>query len=315
LKADTDGDGVKDGDEVNIYHTNPLRVDTDGDGFSDGDETAAGTNPLDPQSFPHSSSGQLANISTRDAVGTGDNALIGGFIITGTQQKTVIVRALGPSLRSFGVADALADPVIEIYSGGVLLGTNDNWNDALTRQQIIDSGLAPTNAFESALWGVINPGAYTVVVRGKDNGTGVGLFEVYDLDRTVDSRLANISTRGFVQAGDGALIGGSIVLGTLDSSANVLVRAIGPSLTAFGVPDALQDPTLEIHDSNGNIIAANDNWEDSQGVDIQATGIPPSDSREAAILLRLSPAAYTAVMRGKDNLTGVGLIEAYQLNP
>jgi hypothetical protein len=316
LRADTDGDGVKDGDEVNVYHTNPLLADTDGDGFSDGDETAAGTNPNDPQSFPRSHSSRLANISTRDAVGTGDNVLIGGFIIAGTQPKTVIVRGLGPSLTAFGISGVLADPVIEVYdSGGVLRGTNDNWKDSATSQQIAASGLAPTNELESALWGVINPGAYTVIVRGKDNSSGIGLFEVYDLDQSVDSRLANISTRGFVQAGDGALIAGSIVLGTLDSAANVLVRAVGPSLTANGVPNALQDPTLEIHDSDGNIVASDDNWRDSQEADIQSTGIPPSDDRESAILLRLSPAPYTAVMRGKDNAVGVGVIEAYHLNP
>ena len=153
----------------------------------------------------------FGNISTRARVGGGDNVLIGGFIITGTQPKTVIVRGIGPSLP---VPGALADPIIEVHGpSGELLATNDNWNDATTKQQIIDSGLAPTNDLESALWGVINPGAYTVVVRGKNNATGIGLFEVYDLDRTLPGKLANISTRGHVDTGDNVMIAGVIIVG------------------------------------------------------------------------------------------------------
>ena len=254
----------------------------------------------------------FGNISTRLIVGTGDNAVIGGFVITGTQLKTVVVRGIGPSLMAFGIQGALSDPVVEIYdSGGVLRGTNDNWNDAETRQQIIDSGLAPTNELESALWGTINPGAYTVVVRGKNDGIGVGLFEVYDVDQTADSKLANISTRGFVNTGDNVMIGGTIVVGS--SPATVLIRAIGPSLTSFGVPNALQDPTIELHDGNGALIGSNDNWRSDQESDISATTIPPTDDRESAILRILSPGAYTAVVHGSGNSTGVALVEAYQL--
>jgi hypothetical protein len=194
---------------------------------------------------------KLANISTRLRVQTGDNAMIGGFIITGTGQKTVLVRGIGPSLP---LAGALADPFIEVYGpSGEFLATNDNWRDATTRTEIANSGLAPANDLEPALWGVINPGAYTVVVRGNNNTTGIGLFEVYDLDQAVESNLGNISTRGFVGTGDDVMIGGTIITGSVP--ARVVFRAIGPSLTNFGVSNALGDPVLELHDGNGEILA------------------------------------------------------------
>jgi uncharacterized delta-60 repeat protein len=252
----------------------------------------------------------LGNISTRLRVQTGDNAMIGGFIITGTQRKTVIVRGIGPSLP---IPGALADPVIEVHgASGQLLATNDNWNDSLTRQQIIDSGLAPTNDLESALWGVIDPGAYTVVVRGKNNGTGIGLFEVYDLDPLVDSKLANVATRGFVETGDNVMIGGAILRGA--ASARVLLRAIGPSLTSFGVNNALADPTLELHDGNGELVAINYDWREDQEAEIVATGLPPSNNQESAIVRDLLPGSYTSIVRGFNNTTGVALIEAYELD-
>jgi uncharacterized delta-60 repeat protein len=252
----------------------------------------------------------LGNISTRLRVQTGDNAMIGGFIITGTQSKTVIVRGIGPSLP---ISGALADPVIEVHgSAGQLLAANDNWNDSLTRQQVIDSGLAPSNDLEAALWGVIDPGAYTVVVRGRNDATGVGLFEVYDLDQTVDAKLANVSTRGFVETGDNVMIGGTIVVG--NNPARVLFRAIGPTLTNFGVTNALSDPTLELRDGNGALIAANDNWRSDQEAEIVATGIPPSNNLESAIVRDLLPGNHTAIVRGVNNTTGVALVEAYELN-
>ncbi len=253
---------------------------------------------------------RLANISTRARVGTGDSVMIGGFIITGTETKTVIVRGIGPSVPLPG---ALPDPVIEVYdSNGKFLASNDNWKDAATRQEIMDSGLAPTNDLEAALWGVINPGAYTVVVHDRSNTTGIGLFEVYDLDQAAGSRLANISTRGFVDTGDNILIGGTIVTG--NGPANVLVRAIGPSLTKAGVSNALQDPKLDLYNSQGQIIASDDNWKDSQQADIAATTIPPSDDRESAILRTLPPGQYTATVRGVNGTSGVAVVEAYQLD-
>ncbi len=208
---------------------------------------------------------------------------------------------------------ALADPVIEVHGpSGELLGTNDNWNDALTRQEITDSGLAPVNDLESALWGTINPGAYTVVVRGTNNTTGIALFEVYDLDQTVDSKLGNISTRGFVETGDNVMIGGVILVGS--APARVLFRAIGPSLANFGVPNALGDPILELYDANGGLIAVNYNWRDDQEAEILATGIPPSNDLESAIVRDFAPGNYTAIVRGLNNTTGMALVEAYDLN-
>jgi len=249
----------------------------------------------------------LANISTRLRVQTGDSAMIGGFIITGTQPKTVLVRGIGPSLP---VPGALADPVIEVYnSSGELLATNDNWNDSLTRQQIIDSGLAPANESESALWGIFGPGAYTVVVRGANDTAGLALFEVYDLDQTADSKLANISTRGLVEIGDNVMIGGLIVIG--ESPLRTIVRAIGPSLP---VPGALEDPILELYDGNGGLIAVNYNWRDDQEAEIIATGIPPSNDLEPAIVRDLAPGNYTAIVRGVDNTAGIALVEVYGLN-
>jgi len=252
----------------------------------------------------------LGNISTRLRVQTGDNAMIGGFIITGTEPKTVIVRGIGPSLPVLG---ALADPVIEVHgAGGELLATNDNWMDDPNRQHVIDSGLAPSNDLESALWGIISPGPYTVVVRGKDDTAGIGLFEVYDLDQTVDSKLANISTRGFVETDNNVMIGGTIIVG--NDPARVLLRAIGPSLTNFGVPNALLDPTLELRDANGDLLASNDNWRSDQEAEIIATGIPPSNDLESAIVGNLFPGNYTAIVRGVNDGTGNAVVEAYELD-
>jgi hypothetical protein len=248
----------------------------------------------------------LANISTRLVVGTGDNVLIAGFIITGTQQKKIIVRGLGPLLP---VSENLADPTLELHdSTGALIASNDNWRD--TQQDgLKDTTIPPTNDYDSAIVKSLNPGAYTAILAGKGVTTGIGLVEVYDLDRTVDSKLANIATRGFVGQGDDVLIGGAIVLGT--GSTTVLFRALGPTLA--GVSNPLQNPTLELHDSQGGTIF-NDDWQDSQAAAIQATTIPPNDPREAAILRALTPGAYTAIVRGKNNTTGVALIEAYQIN-
>jgi hypothetical protein len=259
----------------------------------------------------------LLNISTRLRVLTGDKVLIGGFIVTGTDPKTVLVRGIGPSLPLSGV---LADPVIEVHrSSGELLGSNDNWNDALTRQQISASGLAPANDSEAALWGILNPGAYTVILSGKNGGTGVGLVEVYDLDRTVDSELANISTRGFVDTGDNVMIGGLIVGGGIPGdAAKVIVRVVGPSLSAAGVVGALADPTIELHDGNGTTMDVNDNWKtrpdgSSQQAEIEATGLQPTNDLESALVRMLPPANYTVIVRGTNSTTGVGLVESYNL--
>jgi hypothetical protein len=247
----------------------------------------------------------LANIATRLAVGTADNVLIGGFIVTGTQPKKIIVRAIGPLLP---VSENLADPTLQLHdSFGAMIASNDNWRDT-QENGLKATTIPPSNDYDSAIVRTLDPGAYTAILAGKGGTTGVALLEIYDLDLTVDSKLANIATRGFVGQNDNVLIGGTIVLG--NGSTTVLFRAVGPSVPVF---NALQDTTLALHNGQGSLIASNDNWQDSQAAAIQATTIPPSDPREAAILHQLSPGAYTAIVRGKNNTTGVALIEAYQI--
>ena len=257
------------------------------------------TAPLPPPTI-------LANISTRGLVETQDSILIGGFIITGTQPKKVILRAIGPSLP---LAGAMADPTLELHdSAGTLITSNDNWVDAPNKQEIVDSTIPPTNNLESAILSSLLPGSYTAIVSGVNNTTGIALVEAYDLDPTVDSKLANISTRGLVGTGDNVLIGGFIVLG-IDAQ-EVIVRAIGPSLPVMG---KLADPTLELYDSNGVLLASNDNWRDTQEAEIIATTIPPTNDAESALVETLPPAAYTAIVQGKDGTTGVALVEVYAL--
>jgi hypothetical protein len=251
----------------------------------------------------------LANISTRLPVQTGDNVLIGGFIVTGTQSKKIIVRAIGPSLP---FPSALTDPILELHdSTGALLETNDNWVESPNKQAIIDSTIAPTDPLESAIVKTVTPGAYTAIVRGANNATGIGVVEAYDLDSVPgDSKLANIATRGFVQTGDNVLIAGTIVVG--QTSQKVIIRAIGPSLPIAGV---LADPFLELHDSNGALLEANDNWVDSPNKQaIIDSTIPPTNNLESAIVRTLPPAAYTAIVRGVGGTTGIAVIEVYALD-
>jgi uncharacterized delta-60 repeat protein len=254
---------------------------------------------------------QALNISTRLGVELGDNVLIGGFIITGTEPKRVIVRAIGPSLAGAHLSNALADPTLELYSGGRSIASNDNWKST-QQADIVASGLAPHDDLESAIARTLSPGAYTAIVRGKNGGAGIGLVEVYDLDQVAESKLANISSRGVVRTGDNVMIGGFIV-GSGNTNTKILVRALGPSLTAAGVAGALSNPTLELHNGNGALIASNDNWKNTQRAEIEATGIPPGNDAEAAILRTLSAGGYTAIVRGKSNSTGVALVEVYQL--
>jgi hypothetical protein len=270
---------------------------------------------IDIGSFEGQISGptSLLNISTRLRVLTGDDALIGGFIVTGGVPKRVIARAIGPSLTNLGIPGALADPTLELHGPGAFATiTNDNWRDT-QEAEIAATGVAPSNDLESAIVAVLPPGAYTAVVRGNNGETGVGLVEAYDLEAASDAQLANISTRGFVDLGDNVMIGG-FILGNGGASAKVLIRAIGPSLTAVGVPNALDDPTVELHNSNGDAIGTNDNWKDTQQAEIEATGIPPTDDRESALVQALAPGAYTAIVRGKNDTTGVALVEAYRLS-
>jgi CSLREA domain-containing protein len=255
----------------------------------------------------------LANISTRLRVETGDNVLIGGIIVTGTQMKKIIVRAIGPSLP---FTDKLANPILELHdSSGALLEGNDNWIDSPNKKAIIDSTIPPTNDLESAIVRSVAPGAYTAIVRGVSSGTGIGVVEAYDLDPAANSRLANISTRGLVQTGDNVLIAGTIVVGLVPQK--VIVRAIGPSLS---VPGKLADPTLELHDASGTTIATNDNWKfrpdgSSQEAEVIATTIPPTNDLESAIVATLpaNGAQYTAIVRGVGGSIGIAVVEVYAL--
>jgi outer membrane protein assembly factor BamB len=257
---------------------------------------------------------RLANISARAQIGTGDNVLIAGFIIHGSGPKQVVLRGLGPSLKVNGVpvVGRLQNPVLELHDGnGVLIASNDNWMTDINSNQVRAAGLAPPDPSEAALARSLAPDSYTVIVRGANNTTGIGLAEVYDLSQPPTSTVANISARSFVGTGDNALIGGIIVNGL--ASQPVLFRAIGPDLTAAGVANALADPTLELHDTNGALIASNDNWKSNQQVQIEATRLAPGDDRDAAILSTLRPGNYTAIVRGSGGTTGVALVEAYAL--
>ncbi|HEY3663229.1 MAG TPA: plastocyanin/azurin family copper-binding protein [Chthoniobacterales bacterium] len=265
-----------------------------------------------PSPSPSPSGSQLLNISTRMRVQTGDNVLIGGFIITGSDSKKILLRAIGPSLAGQGVANTLADPILELHGkDGSVITTNDNWKD--TQQAEIEaSGAAPGDDLESAIVATLAPDIYTAIVSGKNGTSGVGLVEAYDLDTAADSQLANISTRGFVETGDNVMIGG-FILGNGADPANVLIRALGPSLTQQGVSNALADPTLELHDANGALVMSNDNWKDTQQTEIAATGIPPTNDLESAILVAIPPTAHTAIVSGKNGATGVALVEVYRL--
>jgi arylsulfate sulfotransferase len=257
---------------------------------------------------------QALNLSTRGVVSIGDNVLIGGFIITGTEPKTIVLRALGPSLSSFGLSGVLRDPVLSVYnSSRTLIATNDSWQMDPGQAEITANGLAPANLLESATLQTLAPGAYTVIVRGKDPTPGTALVELYDFSPLSNSTLKNMSTRGSVDTGDNVLISGFIV-GDVDS-ATVVVRALGPSLTSLGVSGALSDPTLTIYDSTGAAIATNDNWQDNvNAVDVRRNGLAPPNPSESALVLHLPAGAYTAIVRGANGSTGVALAEVYTLH-
>jgi hypothetical protein len=245
-------------------------------------------------------------------VQTGDNVGIGGFIITGSAPKHVVLRAIGPSLTPFGVPDALADPVLELHGPGAFVTiTNDNWRDT-QEAQIQADGLAPANDLESAIDATLAPGAYTGIVRGKNNTSGVGLIEVYDLNPSTASKLANLSTRAFVSTGDNIVIAG-FILGHNSGVDRIVARGIGPSLTAFGVPNALADPTLELRDGNGALLVANNNWQDDpvQAAELIAAGLAPTNNLESGIAATLPPGLYTALLAGLNNGAGIGLVEVY----
>jgi uncharacterized delta-60 repeat protein len=255
---------------------------------------------------------RLGNISTRGQVQTGDNVTIGGFIIGGSAPKTVLIRARGPSMIPAGVVNAMADPQMTLVdqATAAVIATNDNWGDAPNAGAISATGLAPTEAFESAILVTLNPGAYTAVVSGVGGTTGVGIVEVFEIDRP-EAPLTNISTRGQVLTGDDVMIGGFIVQGS--GPQTVLVRVRGPSMVPAGVADALADPQVTlVNQATGVIIATNDNWGSAANAsEIAATGLAPTNAFESAILVTLNPGAYTAVVSGVGGLTGVGIVEVF----
>jgi hypothetical protein len=255
---------------------------------------------------------QLVNVSTRLVIQTGGKVGIGGFIITGTAPKKVLIRAIGPTLGNFGVANALQDPMLELHDGtGAVLTSNDDWK--VPQQTDVEAtGLAPPDDREPAILLSLQPGSYTAIESGKNGTTGVGLIEVYDVDVLSASQLSNISTRGQVQTGNNVMIGGFIVSGA-SGSINLLVRVLGPTLTQFGVANALADPTLQLYDGNGTALAFDDNWKDSQQTQIHNSGRQPPNDLESAIAITVSPGHYTAIVRGKNNTTGIGLVEVYQV--
>jgi hypothetical protein len=263
----------------------------------------------------------LGNISTRSFVQTGNDVMIGGFMVHGNQPKNVIIRAIGPELSQFGVPNFLADPTLELHNGnGALIALNDDWQTNQA-QEIQNSGHAPEDPRESAIIANLPPDNYTAIVRGVNRTTGVALVEVYDLSPSLQSILSNISTRSLVETGDDVMIGGFIVQGTQPK--NVIIRAIGPELSQFGVPDFLADPTLELHKGNGALIASNNNWQHTiiggiitqdQVQNIQNSGHAPGDATESAIIANLPPGNYTAIVRGVNNTTGVALVEVYDLH-
>jgi hypothetical protein len=238
------------------------------------------------------------------------------MIATGTADKRVIIRAIGPSLTPLGVPGALANPTLELFQGSTSLFSNDDWNDSTQQAEIANSGLAPSNNTEAAIIWTLTPGqGYTAVVRGQNGTTGVGIVEVYDLDQAAASKLGNISTRGFVDVDDNVMIAGLIAGPGNGTSLKVLVRALGPTLSDLGVPGALADPTLDLVNSSGTVIRSNDNWKDDplQRSAIEAAGLSPVHDEEAALVETVAPGAYTAIVRGSGRAIGVGLVEAYNI--
>jgi hypothetical protein len=275
----------------------------------------------------------LTNISTRGRVETGDNVMIGGFIIGGDTPKTVMVRAIGPSLADFGVPGPLADPTLQLFSGQTPIAENNDWQTPLPLCQqsghtcggpaeIAATGSAPSHPLEAAILITLNPGPYTAIVSGVGGSSGVGLVEVFEVEDLSAARLTNISTRGRVETADNVMIGGFIIEG--DTSKRVLVRAIGPSLADFGVSGPLADPMVQLF-SGQTAIAENNDWQVSlplcqqsghtcgDAAAIGATGSAPSHPLEAAILITLPPGPYTAIVSGVGGTTGVGLVEVFEV--
>jgi len=265
----------------------------------------------------------VANVATRLPVGTDDNVLIEGFIVQGPagSTKKIMLRALGPFLAQFGITDALANPTLEIHdASNATVATNNDWKvtqvgGLITGDQsaeISASQLAPSDDLESAIIANLAPGSYTAVVRGLGNTTGTGIVDAYDISAGSPARLVNIATRGLIQPGDKLMIAGFIVL---NAPVKAVIRAIGPSLSGFGITNALPDTTLQLRDENGGIVLENDDWRTNQqqAQELQNVGLQPSNDLEAALIATIQPGLYTAQVRGTNDATGIGVVEVYFL--
>jgi uncharacterized delta-60 repeat protein len=286
-------------------------------------DTAIPTPTPTPNPTATATPGLVGNVSTRLPVGTGDNALIEGFIVDGPagSTKRIIVRAIGPSLTPFGIPDALANPTLEIHdasANNATVAANDDWKNTqvgglITGDQsaeIASSGVPPSNDLESAIIANLAPGSYTAVVRGAGDTAGTGVVDAYDLSAASPARLANIATRGLVQPGDKLMIAGFIIQ---SGPVRAVVRAIGPSLSAFGITNALPDTTLQLRDSNGVVVQENDDWQSDQKQELESTGLQPTNDLEAALVTTIPPGQYTAQVRGKPETTGIGVVQLYFL--
>lgn len=255
---------------------------------------------------------RLVNLSTRLEVGSGDRVAIAGFVIQGDRDKPIVVRALGPTLGSFGVSNPLSRPKLRILNADGVEVTRGR-----TRAEGSDLGLyvrslSPPDEQEPACATLLSTRAFTAIVESADGSSGVALLEVYDTDVGTTSRPVNLSTRGIVGRGDAAMIAGFVVGGPTPK--RLLIRALGPTLAGFGVSGALADPVIELRNSAGGIVATNDNWRASQQAEIAATPFAPANDAEPAIVATLAPGSYTAIVRGVGDTTGVGLVEVYELD-
>lgn len=268
--------------------------------------------PPPPPPPPPAALSHLANISTRMKVGVDENVLIAGFIVKGSEPKRMILRATGPSI-AHAIAGALGDTTLELYDGtGSQVAENNNWQESAQASEIAETGVAPNHPLEAAIVANLAPGNYTAIVRGHNRTQGIAVVEGYELDAT-STRLVNLSTRGRIGVGDEVLIGGLIVQGA--NGKNVIVRTVGPSLASV-IAGTLSNPSLEMYDGSGNQIATNDDWNDSpQRAEIIASTVPPSHPLESAIVTTLAPGSYTAIVRGVNGGTGVGLVEVFDLEP
>ena len=291
--VDTDGDGIG----------NNADTDDDGDGIADSDDNF----PLDSTNTPPN---RLANLATRGFVGSGDQVLIGGLVISGTSPKNVVIRAKGPSLANFGVTGTLQDPFLQLFSGGTQIDTNNNYKDHPNFNQL-PANLLPDNDLEAAIFTTLSPGAYTAIVTGVGDATGVGIVEVFEVEDTGALRLINIATRGFVGTGDDVLIGGLIISGSTNKS--VVITAKGPSLADFGVQGVISNPQIQLF-SGSNQIDFNDNWQDHPDSSKIPDSFKPGNSLEGALYKELAPGPYTAIVTGVGGATGVGIVEVFEVN-